>query len=167
MKLLGAFVCFLVSLLWGISAGKTERARTAECEAFLELFSYIQNQIGYFFAPTKLIYKNIENEVLSRVGFLQALATHEADEVYFDVWKSALRVCKGNLHLTEAQFTIVQGFGACVGKSNEELQLKTMPYYTKALAAETEKQKSEMKKNIKVYRTLGFAVGAAMVILVV
>jgi stage III sporulation protein AB len=167
MKLLGAFVCFLVSLLWGISAGKTERARTAECEAFLELFSYIQNQIGYFFAPTKLIYKNIENEVLSRVGFLQALATHEADEVYFDVWKSALHVCKGNLHLTEAQFTIVQGFGACVGKSNEELQLKTMAYYTKALAAETEKQKSEMKKNIKVYRTLGFAVGAAMVILVV
>ncbi|MBQ8419581.1 MAG: stage III sporulation protein AB [Clostridia bacterium] len=167
MRLLGAFVCFLVSLSWGISAGKTERARTAECEAFLELFAYIQNQIGYFFAPTKLIYKHIENDVLSRVGFLQALATHETDEVYFDVWTSALNACKGNLHLTEAQLAIVQGFGACIGKSNEELQLKTMAYYTRALAAETEKQKSEMKKNIKVYRTLGFAVGAATVILVV
>ncbi len=167
MKLLGAVVCFMVSFAWGISAGRTERARTAECMAFLELFTYIQNQIGYFFAPTKLIYKNIENEVLSRVGFLQALMAHENDEVYFDVWASALDACKEKLHLTEAQFDIVQGFGSCIGKSNEDLQLKSMEYYTKAMTAETEKQKTEMKKNIKVYRTLGFAVGAVAVILVV
>lgn len=166
MKLLGAFLCFAVSFALGIAAGKSERARTEECTAFLELFSYIQNQIGYFFAPTKLIYKNIQSDVLARVGFLDALAAHENDEVYFDVWSSALTACKEKLHLTETQFEIVQAFGACIGKSNEELQLKSLDYYTKAMAAETEKQRSEMKKNIKVYRTLGFAVGAAAVILV-
>ncbi len=166
MKFLGAVVCFFVSFFLGVSAGKRERARTEECQAFLELFSYIQNQIGYFFAPTKHIYSNIQNEILARTGFLSALAAHEADEVYFDVWSSALEDCKQNLHLTETQFEIVRSFGTYIGKSNEALQLKSLDYYAKALAAETERQKTEMKKNIKVYRTLGFAVGAAAVLLV-
>jgi stage III sporulation protein AB len=166
MKLLGAIACFLVSVSLGVMAGKVERERTAECEAFLELFSYVQNQVGYFFAPTKLIYKNIQNDVLGRIGFLEALVSHENDEVYFDVWTEALASCKSRMHLTETQYDIIQSFGACVGKSNEELQLKSMEYYARALTTETEKQKTTMMKNIKVYRTLGFAVGAAAVILV-
>ncbi len=165
MKFAGAILCFAASFVLGIAAGKRERERTEECVAFLELFTYIQNQIGYFFAPTKLIYQNMQNDVLSRVGFLEALLAHENDEVYFDVWNSALESCKSKLHLTESQFSIVQAFGSCIGKSNEELQLKNLTYYTNAMEAEAEKQKSEMKKNIKVYRTLGFAVGAAAVIL--
>ena len=166
MRLLGAFLCFAASLSLGLAAGKKERARTEECEAFLEIFAYIQNQIGYFFAPTKLIYKNIQSDVLKRIGFLDALSSHEYDEVYFDVWSSALESCKDKMHLTDTQFEIVEAFGSCIGKSNENLQLKSMEYYAKALTVETEKQKADMKKNIKVYRTLGFAVGAAMLILV-
>ncbi len=108
----------------------------------------------------------MKNEVLDRAGFLSALRSHETDEVYFDVWCSALESCRKNLHLNDIQFEIVKAFGACIGKSNEELQMKKLEYYTKALAAETEKQKSEMKKNIKVYRTLGFSVGAMAMILV-
>ena len=167
MKWLGAAVCFLVSVVIGWKAGKKEQERTAECEAFLSLFDHIQNQVGYFAAPTKQIYRNLENEVLARVGFLEALSAHEHDEVYFDVWASALSACEDRLHLSECQLDIVRSFGACIGKSNEELQLKKMAYYARELASETEKQRSEMKKNIKVYRTLGFAIGAATVLLAI
>ncbi len=165
MKLAGAMVCFFVSVMLGVTAGKNERARTAECAAFSELFAYIQNQIGYFSAPTKHIYRSVQSEVLARVGFLEALISHEQDEIYFDVWGSALESCKGKLHLTVSQYEIVRAFGSCIGKSNEELQMKRLDYYRSAMAAETEKQKAEMKKNIKVSRTLGFAVGMAAVIL--
>ena len=48
MRILGAFLCFAVSISFGLTAGKKERSRTEECEAFLALFAYIQNQIGYF-----------------------------------------------------------------------------------------------------------------------
>lgn len=166
MKMVGAFLCFVVSISLGFAAGKKERARTEECIAFFELFTYIQNQIGYFFAPTKLIYKNIQSDILAEIGFLDALSSHEQDEVYFDVWSSSLIACKNKMHLTDSQFEIVKSFGSCIGKSNEELQLKNMEYYAKAMSAEVEKQKAEMKKNVKLYRTLGFAVGAAMLILV-
>lgn len=166
MKLVGAALCFLTSFLIGIFAGKRERERTAQCEAFLELFEYVKNQVGFFLAPTKLIYKNFENPVLARTGFLAALSAHEQDEVYFDVWGRALDECRGNLHLNRAQYEIVRAFGACIGKSNEQLQLNSFDYYIKAMTAETAKQKEEMKKNVKLYRTLGFTVGAAIAILV-
>ncbi len=167
MKFFGAVLCFLTSVGIGFLAGKNERERTAQCEAFLELFTYIQNQVSYFLAPTKLMYKNFENETLAKTGFLKALAEHEDDEVYFDVWERTLASCKANLNLSAAQYEIVRAFGACIGKSNEKLQLNHLEYYRKAMAAETEKQKSEMKKNIKLYRTLGFSIGAAIMILAI
>ncbi len=166
MKLVGALICLAVSVSLGFAAGKRERARTSECEAFLAFFAYVQNQISYFFAPTKRIYRDFQNDVLERVGFLAALRAHEEDEIYFDVWEKALADSGGELHLSGAQMEIVKEFGAHVGKSNGELQMKHLAYYAEALSGETEKQKSEMKKNIKIYRTLGFAVGMTVMILV-
>lgn len=167
MRLIGAIFCFLASFLAGVLAGKKEKQRTAECEAFLSLFEYVKNQVDYFLAPTKLIYKNFENDVLEAVGFLDALNDHENDEVYFNAWQDALECCREKLTLTAAQFEIVRAFGSCVGKSNERLQVNSFEYYIKAMTAETAKQKEEMKKNIKLYRTLGFSIGAAIAILLV
>lgn len=167
MRLMGAVFCFFAFFMAGIFAGKKEKQRTAECEAFLALFEYVKNQVDYFLAPTKLIYKNFENDVLSEVGFLAALNIHENDEVYFNAWQEALDACRTKLTLTAAQMEIVRAFGACVGKSNERLQVNSFEYYIKAMTAETAKQKEEMKKNIKLYRTLGFSVGAAVAILLV
>ncbi|MBS6446065.1 MAG: stage III sporulation protein AB [Clostridiales bacterium] len=167
VKLVGAALCFLTSFLIGIFAGKNERERTAQCEAFLELFEYVKNQVGFFLAPTKLIYKSFDNEVLAETGFLAALSSHENDEVYFDAWQTALDECRSGIKLNKAQYEIVRAFGACIGKSNEQLQMKNFDYYIKMMTAETEKQKAEMAKNIKLYRTIGFTVGAAIAILVI
>lgn len=167
MKWIGAVLCFCTSVALGLMAGKNEKVRTAQCEAFLEFFVYIQNQVGYFLAPTKLMYKNFHNEVLEKTGFMKALCAHEEDEVYFDVWDRALRDCKDNMNLSEKQYEIVRMFGSCIGKSNEELQLKYLEYYTKEMRAETERQRAQMQKNIKLYRTLGFSAGAAILVLVI
>lgn len=167
LKWIGGVLCFAISLSLGWMAGRSERERTEQCEAFLELFIYIQNQVGYFLAPTKLMYKNFRHEILEKTGFPAALCAHEEDEVYFDAWERALRDCRDGLKLSEEQYEIVRSFGACIGKSNEELQLKHLEYYTKAMRAETEKQKKQMQKNIKLYRTLGFSAGAAILILLI
>lgn len=167
MKWIGAVLCFCVSVAVGWMAGKNEKERTAQCEAFLEFFIYIQNQVSYFLAPTKLMYKNFRHEALQKTGFPEALCAHEEDEVYFDVWARALSECKDRLNLSEEQYEIVRAFGACIGKSNEELQRKHLEYYTNEMRAQTEKQRAQMQKNIKLYRTLGFSAGAAVLILVI
>ena len=167
MRLVGALFCFFACFLAGIFAGRKEKQRTAECEAFLTLFEYVKNQVDYFLAPTKLIYKNFENEVLAQTGFLEALCAHESDEVYFNAWQEALAACKGRFTLTRSQLDIISAFGACIGKSHEKMQGNSFEFYIKAMTAETAKQKEEMKKNMKLYRTLGFAIGAAIAILLI
>lgn len=167
MKWIGGILCFFISVAIGWMAGNSERERTEQCEAFLDFFVYIQNQVGYFLAPTKLMYQNYRHAALEKTGFFAALRSHEGDEVYFDVWERALSACRENLKLSAAQYEIVRSFGACIGKSNEELQLKHLAYYTEAMRAETERQKQQMQKNIKLYRTLGFSAGAAILILVI
>lgn len=167
MRLAGAILLFLASLFVGIQAGKNERRRTAECEAFLSLFRHVKNQVGYFLAPTKQIYRSFDSGILAECGFLGALVAHEGDEVYYNAWQEALDACRGALHLSEGQMKVVEAFGACIGKSNEELQMKNFDYYIGEMTAITEGQKAEMQKNIKLYRTLGFAVGAAIAILVI
>ena len=40
MKWIGAAICFCISVAIGCTAGKNEKVRTEQCEAFLEFFVY-------------------------------------------------------------------------------------------------------------------------------
>lgn len=167
MKIVGAVFIFIFFSLVGIYAGEAEKKRLSECEAFAELFEYVKNQIGYFLTPTKVIYRNFENRVLEDSGFLPELRSHENDEIYYDVWRTSFEKCSKKLHLTDKVRSVILGFGDVIGKSNGELQAKSFDYYIAALMAETEKQRIETEKNMKLYRTLGIAAGACAAILII
>ena len=167
MRLCGAIVLFLFFSLLGVWAGEREKKRLYECEAFLEFFEYIKNQVEFFLTPTKVMYRNFSGKVLESRGFLAALRSHENDEVYCDVWRAALKSCEKSFSLTEKQFSLVMEFGDTVGKSQGQIQTNGFDYYISEMRAETARQKTECEKNIKLYRTLGVAAGALSAILVI
>lgn len=167
MKLIGAALVFFAAYSCGLFAGKCEQKRVDEAEAFLSLFEYIKNQVGNFMTPTKLIYRGFENRVLSGIGFLEKLRSHENDEIYFDVWEEAFRACEGSLHLSAEEKKIILGFGGCIGKSDGNMQIKSFDYYIGLLSSELEKARTLVAKNKKVYRTIGFAIGAMAAILLI
>ena len=167
MRAFGAAALFAFFSLCGVFAGEREKKRLCECEAFLEFFGYIRNQVEYFLMPTKLIYKGFASGVLEACGFLPALRSHENDDVYCDVWRAALWVSEKSLHLSKKQREIVLGFGDCIGKSQGEIQTASFDRYIAEMSAETEKEKAESEKNIKLYRTLGIAAGACAAILAI
>ncbi len=167
MRLAGAAVIFLFFSLLGVFAGERVKKRLAECEAFLSLFEYIKNQVNFFLTPTKVMYRNFENKVLEECGFLPALRSHENDEVYHDIWRSALASSQRNLHLTEKQRTLMADFGECIGKTSGEMQASSFDYYIAELRAEIGKEKEEGEKNAKLYRTLFLAAGACAAILII
>ena len=72
-----------------------------------------------------------------------------------------------NFHLTEKQRSLIMNFGDVIGKSNGEIQMQSFDYYISMLKNETEKQRAETEKNIKLYRTLGIAAGACAAILII
>ena len=167
MRIIGAVLVFFAAFSCGLFAGKYEQKRIDEAEAFLSLFEYIKNQVGYFLTPTKLIYRGFENATLSDVGFLEKLRSHENDEIYFDVWGEAFRACEDALHLSAEEKKIVLGFGECIGKSDGNMQISRFDYYIVLLTSELENARTVVAKNKKVYRTIGFAVGAMAAILLI
>lgn len=166
MKYIGAVMIFISVFALGISAGDREKRRLKECEEFLRFFEYVRNQVGYFLMPTKLIYRGFESDVLSRTGFLSALCDVEHDEVYYDAWTKAFDTCEGRMTLSPEEKAIVRGFGAGIGKSDEHLQMKNFDLGISQMKDEIENLKCETSKSVKVYTVLGFAAGAAAVILI-
>lgn len=167
MKILGAAVLFLFFSLLGCYAGEREKKRLSECEAFLELFEYIKNQVNFFLTPTKVMYRTFSNKVLEDCGFLPTLRSHENDEVYHNVWRISLQTHKKNLKLTPDQFDLILEFGDCIGKSNGQIQTNSFDYYIAELKKEIEKEKIQSEKNAKLYRTLGITAGACAAILII
>ena len=167
MRLFGAAVLFVFFSCCGAFAGEMEKKRLCECEAFLEFFCYIRNQVEFFLTPTKAIYGSFSSEVLEACGFLPALRSHENDEVYCDVWRAAFSGARKNLHLSEKQRSIVRDFGDCIGKSQGAIQTASFERYIAEMSAETAREKAESEKNVKLYRTLGIAAGACAAILVI
>ena len=105
--------------------------------------------------------------MLSDIGFLEKLRSHENDEIYFDAWGEAFRACEGSLHLSAEEKKIILGFGECIGKSDGNMQIKSFDYYIGLLSSEQEKARMLVAKNKKVYRTIGFAIGAMAAILLI
>ena len=167
MRLFGAVFLFAFFGFLGIFAGEREKKRLCECEAFLEFFEYIKNQVEFFRTPTKAIYRSFSSAVLESCGFLTALRSHENDEVYSDVWKCALKSASKNLHLNEKQKNLVLDFGAGIGKTQGEIQKAGFERYIAEMNVEIAKEKAESEKNVKLYRTLGIAAGAFAAILVI
>ena len=167
MRLIGAALVFFAAFSCGLFAGKCEQKRIDEAEAFLSLFEYIKNQVSYFLTPTKQMYKGFANDVLENIGFLEKLRSHENDEIYFDAWGEAFRACEGSLHLSAEEEKIILGFGECIGKSDGNMQIKSFDYYIGLLSSELEKARTLVAKNKKVYRTIGFAIGAMAAILLI
>lgn len=167
MRIAGAFLLFVFFTFAGIMRGGKEREKLCECEAFLDLFEYVKNQIDYFLTPTKMIYRNYSNAVLEKKGFLELLRSHENDDVYRDVWRISFEACKERFNLSTSQANLVLGFGECIGKSSAHMQSANFDYYILRMGDEIKKQRAESEKNIKLYRTLGVAAGALAVILVI
>lgn len=167
MRTAGAILIFAFFTLAGFMRAGRERDKLLECEAFLSLFEYVKGQIDYFLTPTKLIYRNFSNDVLEKRGFLPLLRSHENDVVYCDIWRTSFEKTKKNFNFSRAQSELILGFGESIGKYNAALQSSSFNYYIERMEKETESQRAECKKNMKLYRTLGLAAGALAAILLI
>ena len=56
---------------------------------------------------------------------------------------------------------------AHIGKSNEPMQTRNFEYCIKSMEAEIAKQRALCEKNTKLYRTLGFTLGAMAALLLI
>lgn len=165
MKIVGAALLFIVSVLIGITLGEKKKKAHAECEAFLELFRFARAQIDMFYTPTKMIWRGFENKTLDEVGFLSKLVAAEGDLVYFDAFSRAFEKTEPSLVMSADAKATVRAFGGVIGKSDGEEQLMQIDYLISEMTEICKKAKSDAARDAKLYLTIGFSIGAMIFIL--
>ena len=162
MKTVGVLMIFVCCTAGGFVLAGREKEKLSECEAFLRLFLYVRNQIQYFLSPTRQIFEEFRDTVLEENGFLPLLRA-ERQGVYQSNWTAALDGCR----FTGDNETknIIREFGEAIGKSNRDMQIASFDYDIKLLTEKTERIRSSLEKNMRLYRAMGFALGAAAAIL--
>lgn len=167
MKIIGAGLLFLACALAGIWLGEQKKIGVAECEAFLALLRHARSRIDGFDAPTKQIWREFENETLEKNGFLAALRSAENEDVYFDAFSRAFEKTERSLHISSETKKIIRSFGGAVGKSFSEDQLAMIDVCISGMSDVFEKSKSEARRDMKLYITLGFSLGAVIFIMII
>lgn len=167
MKYIGAAIIFLCACAFGVFAGNEEKQRLKECQAFLSLFEYVKSEVSFFLTPTKLIFRGFSDETLEKAGFLTELKSHESDDIYFNAWERAFDKCEKNFLLSDKEKKIVREFGASVGKTDGITQTNSFDFYIEQMRDEIGKLASSTEKNVKIFRILGFTVGAIAAIIII
>lgn len=162
MKTVGVLLIFVCCTSGGFILSLREKDKLNECEAFLRLFMHIKNRIGFFLAPTKSIFEEYEDETLEENGFLPILRRERAG-AYQSNWDAALDGCRfcGDSETKN----IIREFGEAVGKSNRDMQIVSFDYGIKLLGEKAEQIRASLPKKTRLYRAMGFAIGAAAAIL--
>jgi len=165
MKLAGAAMILVFSVLVGAILGERKKNASRECAAFLDLFRYVRGQISCFDTPTKLIWRGFDNAILRKNGFLNSLADVEDEEIYFDAFTRAFNDTEPSLSMESDVKEFIRSFGGVIGKSSSEEQLSVIDRYISQMSEFYEKSKAEADRDGKLCLTMGFSIGAAIFIL--
>lgn len=167
VKMMGLVAIFFFCMLLGIFVGERKKRAVRECEAFLELFMYVKGQIGYFYTPTKLIWREARSRYLESIGFMDALLKMEEDDVYYDAFSRVFAMCEDGFSMSEEARALIRAFGEKIGKSGGDEQLTSIEYYISELRGVMEKERVAAKKDARLYMTLGAALGLAVFIMLI
>ncbi|MCQ2436610.1 MAG: stage III sporulation protein AB [Clostridia bacterium] len=167
MKYIGAVMIFFTCTLIGTYAADRKKRALDECRAFLDMMIYVKNQIGYFSAPTKEIYRAYENNILEDIGFLPAIRSCGNDEVYIDAFVSAFDSIEPKLSVSPDIKRLIRTFGSEIGKSMQPQQMKTFDFCIDNMNEREKELKTQTQKDVKLCRVLGISAGAAAVILII
>lgn len=103
-------------------------------------------------------------------NFFIAVSDNILKRRYFsmeDAWNNAIEKHLSNTFLNKLDIELIKNFGKIIGKSDTEDQKKHFKLIYAQLEHHEEMAEVERKKNERMYRSLGFLLGAALYIILV
>ncbi|NLK39197.1 MAG: hypothetical protein GX303_02955 [Clostridiales bacterium] len=159
IKLFGAATILLVSLYLSSQITTFAQRRMRQTEAFLILLRYIKAQVACYKTPVAEIYQSFNNRTLEECGFVNVLREKG--------FEAALYECESMLYIDQNEFELLYAFASELGRGFQEEQLNSCDYHIGALEELYAKQKNEMPKKCKIYRTLIFTIGIMIIIILI
>lgn len=169
MKLLGALLVLLACSGLGMAAAAAIAARPRQLQKLRSDLTWLEMDINYAATPlpealAKLAQiseepvRSLWQETLACLANGEGVTAEEA-------WQRSLRRFRRLSALQENDLAVLRDFGAGLGTTNRQEQLKKFKLLQEQLAALQTQAEEARQKTERLYRTLGVLTGIALIIL--
>ena len=168
-KLAGLLCVAAAAIIFGESKARALGRRVSELEQFERSLKLLSVEISYSRALLPYAFEAVARQLEPPLGDLYraaAAALLSGDERSArEIWESALAGIYPHTSLTAADREIVSSLGISLGMSDGEGQLKQIGLTRQHLEIALQTAREQRQRDEKMWRYLGLAGGAALVIL--
>lgn len=169
-KVLGSVLVLISSSLLGFIYGENLKRRFLQLEEIEQALYQLKNEIVYTQNSLPDIFMSVGSKgtnpignILKKVSCL--LYEHKVESVH-EGFKKVLNENKKQLNLKKYDIEILLNLSKSLGESDIEGQQNIINLSIRNIKTQLDDAKSVMKKNVKMYRYLGFSFGAILVIMI-
>lgn len=160
LRLGGAAIITLAAVFVGREYSAFADRRLSELRGFLSLITHIEKEISKFQSCGDGLWRGFFDDPLTDCGFLPSLAETGSPS-------EAFSRCEDRLSLSGEQRELLFGFFADFGSDYREGELRRLAEFRTKLNAILEAETENLKKSVKVTKTLLLGGGLAAAIMVI
>lgn len=168
LKILGGIMIISASGLIGILYSGRLSTRHRELNNLRRHMQMLETEITYGATPLPAAMVNIAGRTEGLASsFFQLVASCLSDRSFYsfkDAWAYAADSVYSGTPLDWADIELIKGLGSILGGSDREDQKKHFELFYMQLRHQEEKALEEMRRSGRMYRSLGFLLGIAVVV---
>jgi stage III sporulation protein AB len=171
IKILGCILILAASTIGGFVYAESFKKRVRQLNELERALNQLQSEIEYTYTPLPEALKSVADKseepvkgIFNRASEL--LFLNEAEDVY-DAFKKSLKDSSEGLHINNEDLNIMLDLSKSLGESDIEGHKKIFILAKSNLKKRISIAEDAMYKNVKMYRYLGFSLGAMLVIVLI
>ncbi|MBO8168189.1 MAG: stage III sporulation protein AB [Thermoanaerobacteraceae bacterium] len=168
VKLVGAVLVLGSCSYAGISFGRKYTGRVEQLRQLISALQLLQSEIDYTSTPILEVLPVLAQHTARPVAciFLKMETRLKNGSGYTagEAWQEALDTVKPQLSLTKFDLEILYRLGTSMGSSGKEEQVKNLQLAKQQLSYQEREAAAERIRYERLYKTMGFLVGLALVL---
>lgn len=171
LKFIGCILILTASTTAGFLYSDNFKKRVSQLNELQRCLHQLQNEILYTYTPLTESFFNVSIKSKYPIRYIfedasESLITNRANSVY-EAMKAAIDNNIGNFNIKKEDFDILLDLSKSLGESDVDGQKSVFNLTIENIKKQINEAEEIMKKNVKLFRYLGFTIGAMLVILIV
>lgn len=171
LKFIGCLLVLIGCTLIGFFMGENLKKRFVQLKEIEQALYQLQGEIIYSHSALPEIFTNVSikaNKPISQLfkDVAKLLQENKVNSVY-EAFKESFNINKVFLNINESDIGILMDLSKSLGESDIEGQKNIINLTIKSIRSQLDEAEKSIKNNIKMYRYLGFSLGAILVIMII
>lgn len=171
IKILGCICIVFGTTLWGFRHSESLERRVKQLKQLQLLILNLQSEVMYLYSPLPEAFENIAIKSNDEIGLIfkkvsEILQLNQVDSVY-EAFRIVVNEEKYRLDLYEEDYAVILTLSKNLGDLDRDSQENIFNLSDITLKQHIKSAEEKAEKNKKLYRYLGFSLGAIIVIIIV